>query len=164
MGRTGKAFVVVGLSVTLFGAGAVGVLIRGRSTTLVVNPARNIRPAAASSPVVISGSLSEIIAGLQARLRSEPQDWRSYAQLGLAYVQQARVTADPTLYPKADGVLQRSLQLGGGQNFDAFTGMAALAAARHDFGAALGWGERAVAANPDSAQAYAVVGDAQVEL
>ena len=40
-----------------------------------------------------------------------PTDWRSFASLGLAYVQEARVTADPSYYPKAEGVLRRSLEL-----------------------------------------------------
>src|SRR5262249_12513523 len=46
----------------------------------------------------------------------------------------------------------------------AYTGMASLAAARHDFATSLTWGEKARAANPYSAHALAVVGDAQVEL
>jgi tetratricopeptide (TPR) repeat protein len=115
-------------------------------------------------PVLASGSLPVLIASLQARLRAVPGDWRSFAALGLAYVQEARVTADPTYYPKADRALERSLDLNGSANFDAFTGQASLAAARHDFAGALAWGQKAVAANAHSAQAYAVVGDAQVEL
>jgi tetratricopeptide (TPR) repeat protein len=123
-----------------------------------------MRRAKAPAPAILSGSLTEIIASLQDRLRAVPNDWRSFAQLGLAYVQQARVTADPSFYPKAEGALRRSLALKGTENFDALTGMAALAAARHDFSSALEWGRQAVAANPYSAQARAVVGDAQVEL
>jgi tetratricopeptide (TPR) repeat protein len=114
--------------------------------------------------VIETGPLSAVITGLQARVRSLPTDWRSFADLGLAYVQQARITADPSYYPKAEGVLQRSLALNGDGNFDALTGMAALSAARHDFSGALAWGERAKAVNPYNANAYAVVGDALVEL
>jgi tetratricopeptide (TPR) repeat protein len=120
--------------------------------------------AAEAAPIAAFGSLPELIASLQARLRVVPDDWRSFAELGLAYVQEARVTADPTYYPKAEGSLNRSLDLKASSNFDAFTGQASLAAARHDFAAALVWGQKAVAANPHSAQAHAVVGDAQVEL
>ena len=42
--------------------------------------------------------------------------------------------------------------------------MAALASARHDFAAALRWGERAKAINPYNGNVYGVIGDAQVEL
>ena len=68
---------------------------------------------------------------------------QAFASLGLAYVQQARVTADPSYYPKAQGVLERSLGLERSDNFAAMVGMAALAAARHDFAGALRWGEQA---------------------
>jgi len=105
-----------------------------------------------------------VIGGLQARVRAVPGDWRSLANLGSAYVQQARVTADPTYYPKADGVLRRSLSAHPEGNVEAFTGMASLAAARHDFAGALSWSRRAVDVNPANANARAVMGDALVEL
>lgn len=168
MKRTVRVAAVLGLTVAMFGAGAIGVLLRGGSSQPA--PAAADRPPVSKQaggdlpPVITSGSLPQLIAGLQARLRVLPGDWRSFAELGLAYVQQGRVTADPTYYPKAEGVLDTSLRLNGSDNFDAFTGMAALSAARHDFSQALVWGQRAVAANPYNAQARAVVGDAQVEL
>nr|MDP9328464.1 tetratricopeptide repeat protein [Actinomycetota bacterium] len=123
-------------------------------------------PPGASTPLApaAAGSLEGSIAALQARLRAFPQDWKSFASLGLVYVQEARVTADPTYYPKAEGVLQRSLELHGQDNFEAMVGMASLAAARHDFAAALDWGERAEAVDPYNGSVYGVIGDAQVEL
>jgi predicted negative regulator of RcsB-dependent stress response len=113
---------------------------------------------------VLSGSLDRIISSLQQRLRVLPDDYRSFASLGLAYVQQARLTADPSYYPKAEGVLQRSLALDAKDNYAAMVGMAALAAARHDFAAALDWGERAKTINSANGNVYGVIGDAQVEL
>jgi tetratricopeptide (TPR) repeat protein len=158
---------VLGLTAAMFGAGAVGAFLRGGSGPA---PAQG-RPVYGAEqtgtdlpPIISSGSLPQLIASLQKRLRILPNDWRSFAELGLAYVQQGRVTADPTYYPKAEGVLNTSLALQGSANFDAFTGLAALSAARHDFSQALAWGQKAVAANPYSAHAQAVVGDAQVEL
>jgi tetratricopeptide (TPR) repeat protein len=159
-----RVAVVGGLAMAMFGAGAVGVLLRGSSSPPAAAPALPERASAAEAPVLAFGSLSELIDGLQARLKAVPGDWRSFAELGLAYVQEARVTADPTYYPKAEGVLARSLELNDAANVDAFTGQASLAAARHDFAGALAWGQKAVGANPHSAEAHAVVGDAQVEL
>jgi tetratricopeptide (TPR) repeat protein len=104
------------------------------------------------------------VASLQARLAEQPDDWRSLASLGLAYVQEARITADPSYYPKAEGVLQQSLDLDDEQNFQALIGMGALALARHDFAAGLEWGRRAAEVNPDTAAVYGVMGDALVEL
>ncbi len=116
---------------------------------------------AASLP---ADTLSRTIASLQQRLHQDPGDAESWAGLGFAYVQQARVSADPTYYPKAEGALRRSLALQPHGNADAFAGMGSLAAARHDFSAALAWGERARAVNPYNATIRAIVGDALIEL
>src|SRR5881397_2707352 len=159
VGRIGGA-VVLGLFV--FVGGGIGVFRRPLIDAPIARPAE--APGALLRPIGRGTTLAQAIASLQERLRTAPGDWRSFADLGLAYVQQARVTADPSFYPKAEGVLERSLQINGSSNFDAFTELASLAAARHDFAGALAWGEKAVATNPYSAQAYAVVGDAQVEL
>lgn len=163
MTRTKKALAVVGLAVCLFGVGAIAV-------PRLVRPARPAPPvsgavsALQSRPVIPAKSLADLVSSLQQRLRSDPGDWRSHARLGLAYVQQARLTADPSYYPKAQAVLERSLALHGQENFEALLGMASLAAARHQFEDALDWAEQARTANPHSADAHAVIGDALVEL
>src|SRR5207245_10598425 len=69
-----------------------------------------VRSDALLAPVV-TGSLNEIITSLQQRLRALPTDWRSFASLGLAYVQEARVTADTSYYPNARGVPRQALKL-----------------------------------------------------
>jgi tetratricopeptide (TPR) repeat protein len=117
-----------------------------------------------ASPLVLTGTLQQAIASLQGRLRSAPSDWRSWAELGLAYVQEARVTADPRYYPKAQGALNRSLALRPRGNFEAYTAEGALALARHDFSGGLRWGERARRVNPYNANVFGVIGDAQIEL
>jgi tetratricopeptide (TPR) repeat protein len=159
MSKLGRIGIATLAAVGLFLTAAVAVTRGGREPAATAAPAR-----AASTPLGAAASLEGSIAALQARLRAFPQDWRSSAALGLAYVHQARVTADPTYYPKAEGVLRRSLDLHGRDNVEAMIGMAALAAARHDFAAALEWGERARDANPYNGSVYGVVGDAQVEL
>lgn len=162
MRRVGLAFGVAGLAVAMFVVGGIGLFRRAEPEPA---PAPRVaRSALSTRSVVPAGSYSMTIANLQDRLRAAPSDWRSHADLGLAYVQQARVTADPSFYPKAEGLLVRSLELNDRDNFGALTGMATLAAARHDFAAALSWGQKGVAANPHSADAHAVVGDAQLEL
>ena len=143
--------------------GALGLWRRGAPDA--VTKASRYRSASLPDPAVVpSGSLAQLIAGLQARARALPKDWDVLASLGLAYVQQARVTADPTYYPKAEAVLTRSLQLNDVANFHALVGMAALGAARHDFAGALAWGRRAEAVNPDNGNVYDVIGDALIEL
>ncbi|WP_250279561.1 tetratricopeptide repeat protein [Frankia sp. Cppng1_Ct_nod] len=104
------------------------------------------------------------IAQTQQHLRDTPGDWTAWAQLGAAYVQQARLTADPTYYQKADGALARSLAIRPDGNALALTGQAALAAARHDFASALRLADDAIALDPDGADGYGVRTDALVEL
>jgi len=115
-------------------------------------------------PAVGAGSLEATIATLQERLRTIPDDGRSYASLGLAYVAQGRVTGDPSWYPKAESALAESIRLTGRGNVDAALGLGALALARHDFEAALANGRRAAELNPYSADPYGVIGDALLEL
>ncbi|MFI9153442.1 tetratricopeptide repeat protein [Streptomyces sp. NPDC053367] len=103
------------------------------------------------------------VGGLQAHLRSQPADFSGWATLGLAYVEQARVDGDPSLYPKAGEALARSLKLAPG-NDQALAGRAALAAARHDFAGALADADRALRANPYSERALCTRIDALVEL
>ena len=90
-------------------------------------------PAAPAAP---GDRLQATIARYQQRLRDVPGDWRTWAALGSAYLEWARVTADPTYYPKAEGAAQKSLSLRADGNADALVALGALAAARHDFGAA----------------------------
>ena len=115
-------------------------------------------------PAVAAGSLDGTIASLQGRLQALPQDWRGYASLGLAYVAQARVTGDPSWYPKAEGVLARSMRLNGDDNVEGTLGLGVLDLARHDFSSALQQGRHASSLDPYSADAYGVIGDALVEL
>jgi tetratricopeptide (TPR) repeat protein len=103
------------------------------------------------------------VAGLQDRLTRVPRDWTSWAALGLAYIEQARLRGDPTSYPRADGAFARSLALRAG-NDPALAGRAALAAARHDFPTALRDADAALAVNPYNATAHGIRFDALVEL
>jgi tetratricopeptide (TPR) repeat protein len=156
------AVVVVAIAAALFLAGGVG-LFRG-SGSPESGATSVVGPGVLAGPVVGSGSLSSLIARLQERVREEPGDWRSLASLGAAYVQQARITADPGYYPKAQGVLSESLRVRDAGNFEAYVGRGSLEAARHDFAGALRDGERAARINPYNGDVYGVIGDAQVEL
>ncbi len=162
MKRAGKAGLVAALAITVFALGGIGLLRSLGPDSRQETPAPETR--SLLEPVIPSGSLTQAIASLQDRLRVLPTDWRSFASLGLAYVAQARITADPSYYPKAEGVLEQSLRLDIQDNFEALVGMGALALARHDFAGALKWGERARAINPYDGNVYGVIGDAEIEL
>ena len=111
-----------------------------------------------------AGDLGRTVELLQDHLREQPQDARSWATLGLAYVEQARVTADPTYYPRAEGALGRSVELQPDDNSLALAGQAALAAARHDFAGALRLSRASLAINPYEVGALSVRVDALTEL
>lgn len=100
----------------------------------------------------------------QQRLQEVPGDYTTWAQLGSAYVEQARVTADPSFYDKADGALQESLIRRPEGNDTALTGQGALANARHDFAAAADLATRALAINSYNATAWGVLTDARTQL
>ncbi|WP_146615579.1 tetratricopeptide repeat protein, partial [Nonomuraea aridisoli] len=100
---------------------------------------------------------------LQERLRRLPDDHRGWAELGIQYVDQARVTGDPSYYAKAEGVLATAARLSP-RDDAVLTGQAALAAGRHEFAEAARLAERAVDANPYGAAAYGVLADARTQL
>ena len=103
------------------------------------------------------------VARLQAQLRDQPGEPRLLTRLGAAYLARARESADPGYFTRAAEALGRSQARAPGQP-DTMTALGLLALARHDFPAALAWGERARAANPDGAEPLGVVVDARVEL
>jgi tetratricopeptide (TPR) repeat protein len=122
------------------------------------------RPAAAATAVAAPGqTTAATVARLQGQLRAAPRDPRNWAQLGIAYEQRARETADPAYYTKADGALHRALALSP-RDLTAVSGLGSLALSRHRFRAALRLGREAHRVAPGAAGPYAIVGDALVEL
>jgi tetratricopeptide (TPR) repeat protein len=81
----------------------------------------------------------------------------------MAYVEQARITADPTYYAKADQALARAADLAPDDSV-MLTARATLAAARHDFTASLAATGAALRINPYSAAAEAIRSDDLTEL
>lgn len=140
---------------------AVALLAVGAVFGLRETPAPAPAPAAARPP---ADRLAESISRAQDRLRELPRDHETWAALGLAYVERARVTADPSLYPKAEGALRRSLKVRAAGNPVALVGLGALANARHEFAAARAFATDALRGNPYNADAYGVLADAHTQL
>src|SRR5919109_2620071 len=59
----------------------------------------------ANSASRTNASTDERIQSIQEQLRAHPDDWQSYSQLGLAYLQKARETGDPSYYQKMEQAL-----------------------------------------------------------
>ncbi len=150
--RLRNIVVTMALGATMFAVGAV-MLTPGGNTA--PRPAGHGRPDEAPR-----GSIE----ALQARVARLPKDSGGWAALGMAYVQQARSTADPATYDRAEKALRTSLSVQGEGNTDAETAMGALAAARHDFPTALRWARKATTSGPYSSSAYGVLADAHTQL
>jgi len=136
---------------------------------LVVTAVGLIRGGEATSPAPGTGiaavdPLSQAIDAAQERLRRNPEDAATWARLGSAYVEQARITADPSYYERAQGALDRSMALQPDGNADALIGLGALANARHDFAAARDVALQARELRPATAAVYGVLADALTQL
>ncbi|MGW1235054.1 tetratricopeptide repeat protein [Streptomyces californicus] len=151
--RLRNIVVTLALGAAMFAAGAV---MLAPDQTTVSRPSGQGRPGA-SPP---RGSID----ALQDRVTRLPKDSGGWAALGMAYVQQARSTADPATYDRAEKALRTSFTVQAEGNTDAEIGMGALAAARHDFPTALRWASKATTSGPHSSSAYGVVADAYTQL
>jgi len=85
------------------------------------------------------------------------------ATRGLVLQQQARVSGNPALYPRAAQALEEALRLDP-RNASAIRGLSALAASRHRFQESLVLARRAQALEPEVATVYGLIGDASLEL
>jgi tetratricopeptide (TPR) repeat protein len=85
------------------------------------------------------------------------------ATRGLVLQQQARVSGNPALYPRAAAALEQALRLDP-RNAPALRGLSALAASRHRFAESLVFARRARALEPQVAAVYGLIGDANLEL
>ena len=85
------------------------------------------------------------------------------ATRGLTLQQQARVSGNPELYPRAERALEKALRLDS-RSGQALRGLSALAASRHRFSESLALARRAQALEPHVAAVYGLIGDANLEL
>lgn len=148
----GISSLVIGLAIAIFAAGGLSMVEGG------VGAARDAR---GGTPLIVRPG---DVTALQERLRQVPNDDVTWASLGMAYVEQAKATANPEFYPKAEGALRKSLELRGDDNFLAAAGMASLANARHDFVAARQWSLDGLTVNPSNSTLHGTLADAETQL
>ncbi|MCB5181797.1 tetratricopeptide repeat protein [Streptomyces antimicrobicus] len=156
---------------TLVAAAIAVVLI---AAALLIRPAREIDDARPPAPgqraaaamglgaPAAAVDLTALIIDREKWLKEHADDEESWAVLGSAYLEQARRTADPGWYPRAEQALKRSLKLRPAEkgNLAAMTGMGALANARRDYGTGKKWGELVRAQSAKQWTAYPVLVDA----
>lgn len=166
--RRRLAWVAVGTALVLAATLLGGVLAgRSSSSTGEGRPAVSSRETAEGRAVleqlgIATTSSPGSIEELQQQARVD-QSASAFANVGLAHLQSVRETGDPTGYRRAEAALTRALELDD-RSYAARVGLATLAAARHEFEAALDHAERAVQLQPGSIEALGIRGDAELEL
>jgi tetratricopeptide (TPR) repeat protein len=154
-----RRLVTIALAVTVtLGTGLTLVVTGG---ALGRTPSARPDPAPATSTVDL---LDQSISRSQERLRRVPGDWETWASLGLSHLERARISSDPTYYPKAEAAALRSLQVRADGNYQALIALGALANARHDFATGREQALAAIELNAYSSEAYAVLADAETQL
>jgi tetratricopeptide (TPR) repeat protein len=103
------------------------------------------------------------VAVAEARLAGRPSDPKAMAALASALLARVRETYDSTLYVRAGELLDRAAALAP-RDADVAVTAGNLALSRHDFAAALRWGEVAQTAAPARPAVLGVLADAYVEL
>lgn len=152
-----------GLALTV-GLLAVGLTV-GASILFADDPSSSTSPPSNEHVALLSApTVAGQINVLQGHLRRQPKDATSWSQLGLAYIEQARIGGDPSFYAKAQSVLATARRVQTAENDTALAGLAALAAARHEFSQALAAADDSLEINPNNPQALAIRVDALTEL
>jgi len=106
------------------------------------------------------------IRSLQTHLKLYPPDFQAYDQLGAAYIQKGRETAEASYYELAKEALNKSLDLVSNDPAaaSAKTHMAVVAMAEHQFEEALTWAQDALALGAGDPSPWAIVGDALTDM
>ena len=157
-----KIMAAFGLALLMFGGGAVLLASGGRPQQRAAG-APGIVPTLAATEAVARADIDALIAAAQARVRAGDGSPGDFASLGIAYLQKAKATAEPTYYTLADRALSAALRLEP-KNLPSLLGLGELALGRHDFAGARRWGHRALAVDAHNASAHGILGDAAVEL
>ena len=105
----------------------------------------------------------QVIARDQQRIRTNASDWIAVDELAAAYLQKVREVGDPSYYPKVEELLRSAIHHDPADS-EATTLMGTLTLARHQFGEALIWGQKAHALAPYASRPLGIITDAQTQL
>jgi tetratricopeptide (TPR) repeat protein len=166
--RLTRTLITVGLAGALVTVGAFGFASTQRGSTsadaISITPPSDRLGLAGEVANVRGASLVDTIERLQTHLATTPGDDVSWATLGLAYVQQARITVNAEFYPRAEQALDESFSVNDTDNYLGYAGRSSLASARHDFTAAREFALAGLKINPYSNLLYGALSDAETQL
>ena len=138
-----------------------GVLAESRSAT--TSSAAPVALADRALAGAAGGVGASTLTALEAQVRAQPRDAKLLTQLGFAYQLRWRETADPSYLPRSETALRRAVRFGV-EDADAMLGLGSLALIKHEFRAALRYGQTARKLLPGSSRPFGVIGDALIEL
>ncbi len=115
------------------------------------------------SPLWAATTTDEAIRKYRLLLLHFPADYTLHTKLASVYILKARETGDLVYYDRAEQALRRSLDLRTEGNYQAYTYLAAIFQAKHDFDKAVTAAKRAGAMAPTDSYAYGLLGDAYQE-
>ena len=98
-----------------------------------------------------------------ARARQDPRSVLAWTNLGDALMQKSRETMDVAYYGRAEAAFRQALKLNANTT-PAITGIAWVHGSRHEFDRSIEWARKALAVDPNSQDAYGLLGDAAVEM
>ncbi len=159
MYKSRPTLIVTGIALVIFAALGVRAFMNHRGTVAV-------KESAAADPGVASKFSTPGDARIQKAqqaVQQSPNNPDSYNLLASAFMQKARESGDFAFNARAEGVLNRSLEIDP-VNYDATKLRAKLLLAYHRFSEALEVGQRAQVMRPDDHDVYGAITDAQVEL
>jgi tetratricopeptide (TPR) repeat protein len=116
-------------------------------------------PAAAPQVSATDAEVTRASAAVAKRLDSDT----AWVNLGDAFMQKARETADSAYYARAEHAYRKALELNA-KCIDAMAGMAWVNGGRHEFEASIDWSKKVLALDPKYTAAYGLIGDAAVEM
>jgi tetratricopeptide (TPR) repeat protein len=119
--------------------------------------------AAAITPTPLPGGLPEVAPARRATARHPASGAKELADLGDRLMQQSRDRLAPALYAEAASAYLQALALDP-RSTRALLGLAWVKNSRHEFAEGRRWAETALAIDPDLPDAFALLGDAEVEL
>src|SRR5579872_3431252 len=148
----------------LMGLAAVAAWAILRPHASTANAATKPADALSAIPPPARRSLSDqVIARLTSQVQQKPGDDKAWTDLGDAFMQKARETADVTYYGHAERAYTEALALNPKRE-EAMVGMAWVNSGRHEFEKSIEWANRALALDPKSNDAYGLLGDASLEM
>ena len=111
----------------------------------------------------VQSPTDKLIESYKLKIDKEPNDYYYHVKLGELYIQKGREKGVIENYKRAEKALMRASELNP-DDYKIYLHLGRVSSYKHDFRAALTYADKAIGLRPDKAAAYALKGDAYLEL